>query len=289
MNQTVPHEAEKMRHSIRVSGALFILKVSRLIRKVLSKVNHLIDQKGNAVALGLLNADRIDQLVRHSYTSQPDYYNPGQYDYTWEEEIIEPLRKRIPKNDLLVAFCGKGRESEIFARHGFKVTGIDREPFMIEGAKSNAKTKGFEAAFECVDFNHYTSTSPYSIVYTSTWMYTTYPTKEARREFLDKCKELCRPEGLIVISYRVRSDDFKDSVMHFITKAVGLITFGNKAAQKGDRLENGLFWHYFTEPEIESEIEAAGMKTVYHKPSENGRLEWRFLVPTHVESSGLDG
>ncbi|GEM_PF-3715702 len=289
MNHANTLKSENAGLSKRVKGALLFLSLDNWLKKSLSKVIKLTNLIGNAVALGLLNVNRINELVRHTYTSQPDYYNPDRYDHKWEEQIIEPLREKTSNTDLLVAFCGKGRESEIFARNGFSVTGIDREAFMIEDAIANTKNKKFEAKFECADFNHYSSSSPYSIVYTSTWMYTTYPSKEGRQAFLNKCRELCNPEGTIVISYRTRPNNFKDSLVHLITKVIGFITAGNRKTEKGDRLENGLFWHYFTESEIEAEIEEARMKTSFHKPSENGYLEWRFLIPIHEKQPNSNG
>ncbi len=247
------------------------------LSNALSKLSGAIISASNAFNVGFLDKAKIDQLVRYSYLTNPNYYDPGNYDYTWEEDIIEPLKKTTSSRNLLVAFCGKGRESWIFARNGYDVTGIDREQFMIDDAIEYAKEKGYNSKFICADFNGYKVEDPYDIVYTSTWMYTTYVDKPSRREFLNKCKELCSNSGVIVISYRTRNNDKIDSFNHLIAKSVAFATFGNRTTAKGDRIENGLFWHYFKESEIEEELQEAGMKTLLHLPSTNGHLEWRLI------------
>lgn len=259
----------------RIRLALSVMKVS----SVAGNLQGIITPIANAIALGLIDKPSLSRLVEHSYQSNPSYYDPGNYDYTWEEEIIAPLRSQTNGNNLLVAFCGKGRESRIFARHGFTVTGIDREAFMIEDAIKIAQTTGLDSRFLCVDFNEYKTTSPYDVVYTSTWMYTTYLDLQSRLAFLKKCEELRAPDGVTVISYRIRKDNKMDALAYLVARTVGLLSFGNRSVTKGDRIENGLFWHYFTEAEIERELQEAGMETRYHKPSENGKLEWRFLRP----------
>jgi len=180
---------------------------------------------------------------------------------------------------MLVAFCGKGRESEIFSRSGFKVTGIDREPFMIDDAIQFSKERDYAANFECANFDDYQPDSPYDIVYTSTWMYTTYVDAHDRLGFLNRCRNLCAEDGVIVISYCIRKESFFDSLLHFITRTISLVTFSKGKTIKGDRIERGLFWHYFTNSEIEKELDAAGMKTTFRLTAKTQDWEWRFLRP----------
>lgn len=264
---------------LRSKGALALIRISSSLVRLINKLTRPIVPISNAFGLGLLRKDQVEQLVQYTYATHPDFYNPGNYDNKWEEDIIAPLKKTTSSNRLLVAFCGKGREAEIFASHGYEVTGIDREPFMIDGAIKFSQERGYKANFKCVDFDDYKADSPYGIVYTSTWMYTTYLDPHDRADFLEKCRTLCSPNGVIVISYCIRKDNFLDALMHKITTLVAFLTRGNKTAVKGDRIERGLFWHYFTHSEIEQELEAAGMETIFLLPTKSKDWEWRFIRP----------
>lgn len=279
MSQSIATSSSNRALPTRIRLAHAVMRFSSKISSIAGRFQGITTPIANAISLGLLDKPLVSRLVEHSYKSNPSYYDPGNYDYTWEEEIIDPLRSHANGNNLLVAFCGKGRESRIFARHEFKVTGIDRESFMIEDAIKLAQSTGLDSEFLCVDFDEYKTTSPYDVVYTSTWMYTTYLDLHSRLDFLKKCEELRSPDGVTVISYRTRKDNRMDAISFFVAKTVGLLTLGNRSVAKGDRIENGLFWHYFTEAEIEHELQEAGVETCYHKPSENGKLEWRFIRP----------
>lgn len=263
----------------RIRFGVFSAKIAKAFTTRVSKTAKPLIPITNAFNLGLLNKQQIEQLVQYSYASHPNFYDPGKYDYAWEEDIIEPLRETTSKRQMLVAFCGKGRESEIFSRNGFEVTGIDREPFMIDDAIRFSNERGYDANFQCVNFDDYQPESPYGIVYTSTWMYTTYLDRHDRLGFLNKCRDLCSGDGVIVISYCIRNDSPLDTLLHLITRTVSLITFSNGNTVKGDRIERGLFWHYFTNPEIEKELDAAGMETVFRLTAKTKDWEWRFLRP----------
>ena len=111
-------------------------------------------------------------------------------------------------------------------------------------------------------------------------MYTTYIDQQDRRGFLEKCRELCADDGVIVISYCVRKDDFMDILLHGITRAVSKLSFSRSQTVKGDRIERGLFWHYFTEQEIDQELDQAGMETVFRLTAPTKDWEWRFIKPS---------
>ena len=97
---------------------------------------------------------------------------------------------------------------------------------------------------------------------------------------LNKCRDLCAEEGVIVISYCIRNDSFMDTLLHLITKAVSFVSHSNGKTIKGDRIERGLFWHYFTNTEIEEELDTAGMTTVYRLAAKTKDWEWRFVRST---------
>ena len=48
------------------------------------------------------------------------------------------------KGRVLDLACGPGRHSVAFARRGFRVTGVDRSPFLLERARTNARDAGVE-------------------------------------------------------------------------------------------------------------------------------------------------
>ena len=254
-------------------------KLGRNFESVILRLNKKLRFTFDAIALGLIKPSTIQDLVEFAYKSRPEYYDLDSYSPTWEEEIIPHLQKHSSSKNLLLTFCGKGRDAFLLARHDYQVVAIDREGFMIDYAIEQNKELKLDIKFQTADFDTY-QTAPFDIVFPSIWMFTTYPDRQRRRNFLEKCKECLSPNGVIVLSYRRQTEPFAESLRHFIAKITATITFGNQTVKKGDRYTSGIFWHYFTEPEVEEELKEAGLETLFHKSHPKGFTEWRILKRT---------
>ena len=243
----------------------------------------LLDSLFEAINLGLLRPGDIDGVVSRSYAEHADFYKPQDYRPPFADEesaLAVDLRKRSTGTRLLDAFCGQGREARTFAEVGFDVTGIDRLPAMIDRARVYAESADFEANFIIADFDTFESETRFHVVYTSTWMFSTVQTVDRRRRFLIKCRDLCEPGGLVVISYKIRPTDqrIRYQMRHFIAKAISYLTFGNRSVEIGDRLYYGLFWHHFEEHALDAELSSLGLSPVQRVvASDSGELVFRVL------------
>ena len=244
----------------RVRGYRVLGGIDTLARSAADLVEHCVE----GLRLGLLRPRDVERIVFDSYAAQPDFYDPSNYQPPFgmdELELAQELRALAPGNRLLDAFCGQGREARAFAEAGFDVVGIDRLQIMIDRATRYAEGVGFAAQFIVADFDSYQSESPFDVVYTSTWMYSTVQTRARRLEFLRQCRRLCAPGGLIVISYKTRSPEqrYRFLVKHVVARIAALLTRGNRSVELGDRLYYGLFWHHFDEDALNKELRDSGL------------------------------
>ncbi len=62
-------------------------------------------------------------------------------------ELIEQTVGRDPGRSVLDVACGSGRHSIAFARRGYRVTGIDLSPTLLEQARTQAQALGLNITF----------------------------------------------------------------------------------------------------------------------------------------------
>lgn len=235
-----------------------------------------------AAALGVLRPVDVDAFVAETYASDADFYHPQTRRDTYEERIVDALHELAPGKRLLDAFCGQGREAAIFSRAGFDVLGIDTLEEMIDGARGYAGRESIPAEFQVAQFDTFEDpkSEGFDIVYTSPWMFSTTPTAARRREFLERCKELCKSEGIIVISYEALNTSriFQNVLLDSTSRLTAIVTFGYRKFQRGDRLgEAGLFWHQFEKKDAIREVEATGLEVVHSDHSADGLLDFLLL------------
>ncbi len=278
---TTTHNATRVKTTTRnwrVSGYRGGLLVVEFARGAVDLLNLCVE----GGSLGLLRRDDVDRIVFDAYDGEPEYYDPDSYSPAFEIEeaaLAENLRQLAPGTRLLDAFCGQGREARLLAAQGFEVTGIDRLPVMIERARKYGKAAGFDAEFTVAEFERYEAAAPYDVVYTSAWMYSTLQGRECRMNFLRHCRALCAEDGVIVISYKVRSTTrhWPDRLRHIIARTIALLTCGNRGVELGDRLYYGLFWHHFAEFTLDQEIAEAGLRSLSTHNVNDGKLVFRVL------------
>lgn len=262
---------------LRISS--FIHRSDSAFRKVLSPIALIAEGS----AIGLMRPAEVDRMVRRSYEQQPGFYDPTKYRLPHEDRLIPVLKQRMPAGRLLDAFCGQGREARLFAEAGYDVTAIDHLQNMIDGARKYASDSGFDCQCLVADFHHYLPDSPFDVVYSSVWMYSTIQTSEARQKFLSQCCQCCRPGGLIVLSYISQRHSTADRLRCSVAKAAALVTAGNRETEQGERIYTGLFWHHLPEEQVENEIRLAGLQTVDTLPGEGTAPTFRILQTANEE------
>ncbi len=95
--------------------------------------------------------ERADQSVRDKYAQQVPGYE-RMLGAPADPAGLEILRARLPRGgSVLIAGSGVGGEAIALAREGYRVTGFDFVPAMIESSRSHARAAGVEAEFVLAD------------------------------------------------------------------------------------------------------------------------------------------
>ena len=243
----------------------------------------------SALPIGLLRRADIDEVVHRAYAEAPDFYDPDTYPIRYEEQLLPILVNTIGSMQgrrLLDLYCGHGREAEIFARAGFQVLGVDAQPAVIERARTYAQESGFDAEFIHANVDEWRpDANDWDVVYTSLWMYSTIPDRDARYAWLRRLWDWVAPGGCLVISVTPGSDGAGTTLRHAVARAVGLLTLNSRRPEKGDRFHTGLFWHDFTDAGLREELHAAGLAVVESLPIDTG-TRCHFYV---LRRPGADG
>ncbi|QEG01372.1 bifunctional 3-demethylubiquinone-9 3-methyltransferase/ 2-octaprenyl-6-hydroxy phenol methylase [Stieleria maiorica] len=213
-----------------------------------------------SIAIGVMHRRDVAAMVRSTYASRPEFYDPRRYQLPHEARMLPRLLEHRDACGLLDAFCGQGREAKLFADAGYHVTAIDELDWMIRRAQRFRVDAGFSAEFFAQDFFTFDPDRSFDIVYTSCWMYSTIQGSDRRREFLDRCKRLCDENGLAVVSYvNQRANSTAGAWLRFIiAKAAAVLTVGNVRSEFGERVYSGLFWHHLSDATVRREVESAG-------------------------------
>lgn len=154
-----------------------------------------------------------------------------------EDELS--LLKKIPQTSghILVLGMGGGREAIALSKMGYKITGIDFIPEMIQQANINAKKNN--AAIKCLiqniaslDFQKNT----FDIAWLSSAMYSSIPSQKKRIEMLNRINHSLKPGGFFLLQFqwRPREKYFKKSEL--FKKIFAYLTFGNYWYEEGDSI-----------------------------------------------------
>ena len=238
-----------------------------------------LQQLGQAIAVGVLGKRALNEYMSQVYEAYSSTYNPQQYQLDCEAAILPYLSRYHSAGSLLSAFCGQGREAKFFVDQGFKVTGVDASPAMIEGAIAYARTADFQAQFELIDFWRYRPASTFDVVYLSPWMYGTFPDPADRIRLLQQCATMLAPQGVIVMSYihLVQPDRIWEKARYGLSVAAATLSGSDWRPQFGDRFYVGIFHHFFMPGELAAEVQAAGLEIVEQQESANGLFDFCFL------------
>ena len=217
-----------------------------------------------ALAIGVMRRRNILQMVRRTYESRRDFYNPKQYSLPHESRLLNVLKQHRPSGALLDSFCGQGREAKLFAEAGYQVTAIDRLDWMIESAEQYLAAQGVHAHLHVADFDHYHPAQRFDISYTSCWMYSTVQGAIHRHRFLERLDDLTCADGMAVISYlSSRNDNWLGNFLRWsVARIAGLITAGNVRCEFGERIYTGLFWHHLADGKVRHEVQGADWRIV---------------------------
>jgi len=235
-----------------------------------------------SLPIAVLRPDDLIELNRRKYA------RPKGGTYGWDrEELVDAgltpdetaLLDKIPVKEgrLLILCVGVGREAGPLAKMGFRVTGIDFIPQMVERAEKNAKRRGvkFEGMVQEIS-NLDVQAGAFDIVWLSAGMLSHIPTQKRRVAMLKKINAALKPDGYFLCEFHMGSHSGTSRKMEFIRKAFAFITLGNRWYEEGDMVghfRNMEFLHSFSsEAEILSEFEAGGFKLSYFRNPAPGKF-----------------
>lgn len=242
---------------------------------------HLLLRLGAFVQSLAVTVMRPDDLVEFS---RQTYARPGNVAAWAEDELVDSglsdeeldLLAATPatRGDLLLLGVGGGREAIPLARMGYRVTGVDYVPAMVERARENAAARGVSIDGLVQEISRLdVPEGAYDIIWLSRAMYSCVPTRGRRVAMVRQIARALRPGGLFLCQFRWCASPQPPGRGEFVRRVVAACTLGNLAYQEGDVLWHNIeFVHEFTsEDAIRSELEEGGLSVVRIKTDQTAR------------------
>ena len=171
----------------------------------------------------------------------------------------------IKSGSLLLLGVGGGREAIPLAKRGFEVTGVDFVERMLQKAKENARRSGVAIKGLVGELtNLQAEPGSFDLIWFSTAMYSTIPTRKKRVALLKRMQLLLKPGGVALCQFYYNFNFQSGDTKEVMKRIFSYITFGNLGYERGDMLWGNVeFIHLFlTREELVSEFEAAGFEAV---------------------------
>ena len=132
----------------------------------------------------------------------PEYYHGKKPSAICDRviEIIRPSADFRPK--LLDLGCGEGRNAVYFARHGFRVVGLDTSLPGLEKTRRYAQEEGVHVETIQADILTYALEDTYDVIFSTGTLQ--YLPPEVRVERFENYKDHTSPEGINALSVFVR-------------------------------------------------------------------------------------
>lgn len=238
---------------IRLGGFIQSLSIVVMSPKDLIEFNRLTYQNANSI---------------HCF-SKDEFVDSGLYEY--EKILINALPEK--KGQLLLLGLGGGREAISLARMGFEVTGVDFVSEMVNKAKDNAARRGLKIKGIIQEISNLNvPANSFDIVFLSSAMYSSIPTRVRRQKLLKKVFDALRPGGVFLCQFQWDSRNRSARKGKLVRKFFAFLTLGNLSYENGDKLWNNVeFIHIFSSKKILSEeLEAGGFELIsFHIGKEN--------------------
>jgi len=268
---------------LRITLARFLIRFGRFIE---------------SLALMVMRPDDLVEFSRQTYDKADNIES-----WSSDENIesgLDPdetvLLEKIPikGGKLLLLGAGGGREAIYLAKKGFEVTGVDFSEGMVESALENAQKRGLTISGLVQEISQLdVSDSSYDIVWLSTAMYSSIPTRRRRLMMLRRISKALKPRGYFICQFHWDARMNVSLKGEFIRGVVSFLTLGNLRYEKGDMLWHNLeFIHAFSsEKDLRSEFEEAQFKVEHIRIHGENMRGGAVLMKgeTHVSASQHKG
>lgn len=241
--------------SVRIKLARFLLRLGDFIQ---------------SLTVVVMKPDDLVEFSRQSYAKPQDVEAWGE-DALVDSGLSENERDLLsavqnPTGELLLLGVGGGREAIPLARMGFRVTGVDYVPEMVDRAKENAARRGVQIEGLVQEISQLdVSAGIYDIVWLSRSMYSCVPTRSRRVEMVRRIRRALKPGGLFLCQFHWSTGPVPKARGRLIRRLIAAFTLGNLAYEPGDMLWlNVEFVHAFTSEEaVRSEIKEGGLSVLH--------------------------
>ncbi len=236
---------------LRINFARFLIELGTFIQSL----SVLVMRPDDLVEFSRKNYERPEDLRRWSGDATVDSgLDPD------ELELLAAVPQK--SGNLLLLGIGGGREAIPLSRMGFRVTGIDYVPEMVNCAMENASHRGIEIEGLVQDISTLNvSPNNFDVVWLSRRMYSCIPTRRRRVEMVRRIALSLKSEGLFLCQFQINPNYRLSRMSKILRRFIAVCSLGNTAFEEGDILwENLEFLHVFKSlKEIQSELEAGGL------------------------------
>lgn len=209
----------------------------------------------------------LGRYYTHTYYSEESLGDPKSVETvgfeleSWEVDVCN--RYGLSSGRMLVLGCGWGREAIKIAERQVQVVGLDLHPAVLSIGSRVAAERKVPARFMRGDFLALPcKPGSFECVLLSGTMYSAIPGRETRQQWLRRVRGLCKPDGLIILSFQIdtRADGRLDRLTERLRAALAGLPGTNPSYQKGDVCQGGHFFHLFQdETELKTEFDGAGV------------------------------
>lgn len=239
---------------LRIRAAKFLIKLGRLIQ---------------STAVVVMRPDDLVEFSRQYYMKADnikDWCAERRIHYgltDLEQSLLDHTGLRGGK--VLMLGLGGGREAIHLAKMGFKVTGVDFVPKMLESAIANARQNGVQISGVVQEISQLTMPeNTYDLAWLSAAMYSCVPTRSRRVRMLERIQRTLKPGGYFVFEFFWNPKADGSNKTTLLKKTIAWLSLGHLHYQRGDTLRfNREFLHVFTTPdELKAEITQAGFELI---------------------------
>jgi len=130
------------------------------------------------------------------------------YPYMFPEARYEAAQEQVEKilglvgvkdGAVLDLCCGPGRHVCVLARKGFRVTGVDLTPFLLDKAKERGRAAGVDVEWIHEDMRSFVRSNGYDLVLSMFTSFGYFDDKEEDLKVLHNIHESLKPAGVCVV------------------------------------------------------------------------------------------
>ncbi len=215
--------------------------------------------------LGVFDKESIQMITRHYYDNQEkyldeDYNRSGLFE--WEKRAINDQFGECRR--LLVAGAGGGREVLALKKLGYEVDGFECNSKLVDLANALLNEEKLPGQVELAPMDRCPDIEgKYDGLIVGWGAYGHIQDSDQRVAFLRQLRDLASAGSPLLLSFFVRKD--KGPRRFLVTALVGNLIRSitlRKRLEMGDTVTSS-FVHFFTEEEIDSELERADYQSVF--------------------------